>query len=609
MERIMLPLHVQAVARAPLTPLGATLTQGDVHAYRLCIRVFDGAEEFHYASVTSAKIIFARPDGGRVQGSAVLREDGFHYDVGTTELEAPGAVVGALQLWEGSACRLTTSMFSFCVTADPLGIAAEESASIVPELEALKRQLEEAVKLVKGWVDDPELLRGPEGPAGPEGKSGTGLTILGRYPSLDALTNAHPAGPSGGAWSVGDEGDSSVYVWDVDCGAWITIGKLEGPRGAKGEDGQPGSAGAQGSQGPAGERGAPAIVNGKSGDSIVLSDADIPYTGVESQADTLRAAADEALALAKQAFARGNEVRAGLIAVVGDMGPDASFEDVTGAIEDAKGILAQGLAARGVEADAGEALGTLAARMAHLGLTAFSYSGAYEEYEDATYRYIKLMSSGDLIFRGEKTVDVFLVGGGGGATGGGGGGGYTKVFAGVVARGGAPVPVIVGAGGAGADDAEAASGGYSEFLSSAYRAPGGKGGKKATQWWISAGDGGSGGGAGSSSAYNAGNGGSDGAGGSTGTTADGQTAGSGQGVTTRAFAEASGELYAGGGGGSTGPAKTPGKGGAGGGADGVAYGVAPHHGKPNTGGGGGGSGGGVAGGNGGSGIVIVRWPK
>ena len=109
--------------------------------------------------------------------------------------------------------------------------------------------------------------------------------------------------------------------------------------------------------------------------------------------------------------------------------------------------------------------------------------------------------------RGCKEVDVFLVGGVGGGSGDAGGGGYTKTFKSnnigwkdgnsIPVVSGQTIPITVGRGGNGVVSGFAYDGGFSQFMSSTYRANGGKGGSQS-----SGGNGGSGGGPG--------NGGSDG---------------------------------------------------------------------------------------------------
>lgn len=222
---------------------------------------------------------------------------------------------------------------------------------------------------------------------------------------------------------------------------------------------------------------------------------------------------------------------------------------------------------------------------------------------------LKLLTSGTLKIKSldAPITDLFLVGGGGGggndySGAAGGGGGYTRTLLSTNIDINTNIPVVIGAGGAGGVNGGTTSisnntvaGGYA--ASDSYY-------KKDKHFGGGGGNGGSGGGA--------------------GVVDYAGSAGTGQGTTTRAFGESSGELFSGGGGGS-GPATTnyvgyaggsdggngttnnaTGAGGAGGGAPGgnSTYNSA----KANTGGGGGGGANAAqgTGGSGGSGIVILR---
>lgn len=217
-----------------------------------------------------------------------------------------------------------------------------------------------------------------------------------------------------------------------------------------------------------------------------------------------------------------------------------------------------------------------------------------------------------LKFKKEAAIDAFLVGGGGGggggvyapgtndfACGGGGGGGYTGTLINIVPRANTEYPIVIGAGGT-----SALKGG--DTIAFGKTVNGGAGGEKALNSTTkgSGGNGGSGGGAGGSDSYKGGNGGSNG---DNGESAGNTSAGSGQGTTTREFGEASGRLYAGGGGGG---GSTGGTGGSGGGGNGSTRQplTGATGGADNTGGGGGGerSSSGAAGG---SGIVCIRLHK
>lgn len=227
-----------------------------------------------------------------------------------------------------------------------------------------------------------------------------------------------------------------------------------------------------------------------------------------------------------------------------------------------------------------------------------------------------------------RSVDAFCVGGGGGVSqatnncSGGGGGGYTQTLKGIAVTPGQQIYVTVGAGGQARSDYDdymnrIETAGSSSSFGTFVTANGGNGGYE-----YNGGAGGSGGGqrgldSGNDDRRWAGNGGSDGSNGylmgQYGSTPP--TGASGQHTTTRAFGEASGTLYSGGGGGGTSDNYTVGAGGAGGGGDGAGRNYnKPVSGAAGTGGGGGGTFYQGEEGDyprqysyGGSGIVIVRW--
>ena len=204
-------------------------------------------------------------------------------------------------------------------------------------------------------------------------------------------------------------------------------------------------------------------------------------------------------------------------------------------------------------------------------IPAFTYTGQFKIVDDSGNEItsttsnnwnIRLLTSGTLTFtdlRGTSSVDVFLVGGGGGSPSkttstdygtvhsGGGGGGYTKTQKAVSVSEDSAISVSIGAGGG-----AGSSGGTTTIKvnGSTYSASGGAAG--GAPGWTgsntvcgSGGSGGSGGGAASSGGFAGGSGGSDGGTGSGGRSNVFPTGsvGSGQGTTTRAFGESSGELY------------------------------------------------------------------
>ena len=209
-------------------------------------------------------------------------------------------------------------------------------------------------------------------------------------------------------------------------------------------------------------------------------------------------------------------------------------------------------------------------------IPAFTYTGEYKIVNDsgteisettANNWNIRLLTSGTLTFtdlRGTTSIDLFLVGGGGGSSSrtesgdygtihtGGGGGGYTNTQKGVAVAANSAISVSIGAGGTGGWDPTAGGTTSVTVSGSTYSASGGNTGNKGyfdTSANVShaggGGTGGSGGGGGSIGGWAGGTGGSDGGNGSGGKASPQEPGGgaAGQGTTTRAFGESSGELF------------------------------------------------------------------
>lgn len=254
----------------------------------------------------------------------------------------------------------------------------------------------------------------------------------------------------------------------------------------------------------------------------------------------------------------------------------------------------------------------------------------YEIVTIGNYMYMYLKDSGELTINADAEYDLFCVGGGssgkrdGGVVGygHGGGSGYTTTKTAQKLASGTKLTVIIGAGGVAHTSGNFSNAGSETSIGTLCVASGGLATTSLTTRFAS--DGGSGGGGGGydyedeDGTYSGapGKGGSDGSDGSNGGGSGSTRAagGEGQGTTTRAFAETTGTLYAGGGGGGCfvdgGSYAWRALGGDGGGGAGAGNGYAAVAGTANTGGGGGGGGGGKnpsAGGAGGSGLAIIRW--
>lgn len=163
--------------------------------------------------------------------------------------------------------------------------------------------------------------------------------------------------------------------------------------------------------------------------------------------------------------------------------------------------------------------------------TDFTYTGSYSIIDDGEGHWrVKFLTSGTLTVTGSAAIQVFLVGGGGGGRTGGGGGGYTLTQSLTLTPG--TYNIVIGTGGP-----QATNGGNTTAFS--LTANGGVAGGFGNSATGVGGKGGSGGGG----TYN-GTGGTNGGNGTNGSVAVG---GTGQGTTTKEFAETDGTLYSTGG--------------------------------------------------------------
>lgn len=104
-------------------------------------------------------------------------------------------------------------------------------------------------------IQGPIGPEGPAGPQGPKGNDGNSFTVVGIYPTLDELKQAHPTADAGAAYAVGTADDNTIYVYSIDTNNWESIGKIQGPQGEPGPVGPQGPQGEQGPAGPQGEQG------------------------------------------------------------------------------------------------------------------------------------------------------------------------------------------------------------------------------------------------------------------------------------------------------------------------------------------------------------------
>lgn len=108
-----------------------------------------------------------------------------------------------------------------------------------------------------GKVDGNTTYSTPVCIQGAKGEDGTGVNILDKYDTLEALKQAHPTGNVGDCYTV----NGVLYTWSTTKNDWIDCGNIKGEKGDKGDKGDTGDQGPQGekgdtgSQGPAGDKG------------------------------------------------------------------------------------------------------------------------------------------------------------------------------------------------------------------------------------------------------------------------------------------------------------------------------------------------------------------
>lgn len=74
--------------------------------------------------------------------------------------------------------------------------------------------------------------RGSTGPKGDKGDTGKGLTILGTYPTLQALAEAVPSAEQGDIYNVGAAAPYEIFMWEDAAGGFVSQGGLQGANGA-----------------------------------------------------------------------------------------------------------------------------------------------------------------------------------------------------------------------------------------------------------------------------------------------------------------------------------------------------------------------------------------
>jgi hypothetical protein len=119
------------------------VTQNDKDTNEIVVRVFNNdGTEIDYSGISTAQILFTKPDYRTVQGNMTVRENDLYYKMGTNEIACTGKVVAQVQLLGADGARLTVGGFRFEVIQDPVTPWSVQSTSEYGILQQLVADLE-----------------------------------------------------------------------------------------------------------------------------------------------------------------------------------------------------------------------------------------------------------------------------------------------------------------------------------------------------------------------------------------------------------------------------------------------------------------------------------
>jgi len=180
------------------------VTKGDIGAYQLDIKIYEGTAEIDYSQATTARMVFAHENDGLIvtNDKGDVTENGIAYNVEATEISRIGKMIGSVQLLDTEGNRLTISRFTFDVLADPLEAGGPlPTAPQVEQLVSYIAAAEQALNDIYG-----------------------GIHISGSYETYEDFITAHPTGAAGEIYLAG----IVLYAWVESISAWMNIGQIQG---------------------------------------------------------------------------------------------------------------------------------------------------------------------------------------------------------------------------------------------------------------------------------------------------------------------------------------------------------------------------------------------
>ena len=230
-KMLALPLEFKVDMRGSLMeqPQRGKLMRGDKNATRVDVMLYDGEEEYG-AEGLSVTGKFTRADNvdiqlaGETSGNraSVLLDEHCYAVSGRYELR--------VRLTQGDVTR-TILYISGQVENDGEG-GILDVENVIPSIDDIVAQYAE----MKRVTQETQAARDEAIRAAQQAS----FEILDRYDTYEQMTAAHPTGGAGIAYAVGSENDNVVYIWGMDSLAWVSIGKIMGPKGVQGEEGPEG---------------------------------------------------------------------------------------------------------------------------------------------------------------------------------------------------------------------------------------------------------------------------------------------------------------------------------------------------------------------------------
>ncbi len=222
----------------------------DTYSNELMIHLVQNGTLVDFSDTVLVAIIFDKSDATQVIGSCEILKNGLvKYIVDYQALTSLGITTVTLKLVDSDMIETSTS-FIINVIADPFfgtdgSVVSTSEYPILTDLVTKLSNVDANLDIIQGWIDNPEILRGPQGIQGIQGIQGDKGDTGSQGPQ-GAQGLQGPQGPQGPEGPEGPQGAQG----------------LQGPQGPEGPEGPQGVQGEQGEKGDKGDTGAGLNISG-----------------------------------------------------------------------------------------------------------------------------------------------------------------------------------------------------------------------------------------------------------------------------------------------------------------------------------------------------------